>query len=57
MHGAVMLKGCARVASRWGVLSCDADGRWCGDGCKDLNTNQLATLPESFGDLKVGGNL
>ena len=57
MHGAVMLKGCARVASRWGVLSCDADGRWCDAGCRDLSYNQLATLPESFGDLRVGGDL
>ena len=57
MDGAVMLKGCARVASRWGVLSCDADGQWCDDGCRSLAYNQLATLPESFGDLEVGGNL
>ena len=57
MHGAVMLKGCARIASRWEVLSCDADWRWCGDGCRYLNNNQLATLPESFGNLKVGGDL
>ena len=57
MHGAVMLKGCARIASRWEVLSCDADGQWFGDGCRYLNNNQLATLPESFGNLKVGGDL
>ena len=24
---------------------------------RDLSNNQLATLPESFGDLKVGGAL
>ena len=52
-----MLKGFARIASRWGVLACDTDGRWCGDGCRGLSDNQLATLPESFGDLKVGGDL
>ena len=57
MHGAVMLKGCARIASRWGVLACDADGWWCDNRCRYLNNNQLATLPESFGDLKVGGHL
>ena len=57
MDGAVMLKGCARTASRWGVLSCDTDGQWCDDGCRYLQDNQLATLPESFGDLKVGGDL
>ena len=57
MHDAVMLKGCARIASRWEVLACDADGRWCGDGCRDLQNNRLATLPESFSDLKVGSNL
>ena len=57
MPGAVMLKGCARIASRWEVLACDADWRWCDDGCRDLRYNQLATLPESFGDLKVGGHL
>ena len=28
-----------------------------GAGCRFLNNNQLATLPESFGDLKVGGDL
>ena len=52
-----MLKGCARAASRWGVLACDADGQWCGDGCRNLMNNQLATLPKSFGNLKVGGHL
>ena len=57
MHGAVMLKGCARIASRWEVLACDADGRWWDVGCRLLGGNQLATLPASFGDLKVGGNL
>ena len=57
MHGAVMLKGCARIASMWGGLACDADGRWCDDGCRYLSNNQLAALPESFGDLKVGGSL
>ena len=57
MHGAVMLKGCARIVARWGVLSRDGDGRWCGDGCRDLCVNQLATLPESFGNLKVGCDL
>ena len=57
MHGAVMLKGRARIASRWEVLACDADWRWCGDGCRYLPEIQLATLPESFGDLKVGGKL
>ena len=57
MHGAVMLKGCARIASRWEVLACDADWRWCDAGCRDLHGSQLATLPESFGNLKVEGNL
>ena len=52
-----MLKGCARVASRWEVLSCDADWQWCDADCRRLNNNQLAALPESFGDLKVGGTL
>ena len=57
MDGAVMLKGCARIASRWGVLTCDTDGQWCDAGCRYLYNNQLAALPESFGDLKVGGHL
>ena len=58
MHGAVMLKGCARIASRWGeVLACDTDWRWRGDGCRYLQDNELATLPESFGNLEVGGDL
>ena len=57
MHGAVMLKGCTRLASMWGVLACDTDGQWCGDGCRDLSYNQLATLPESFGNVKVGRDL
>ena len=52
-----MLKGCARIASRWAVLSCDADGQWGGDGCRYLFNNQLATLPESFGNLEVVGDL
>ena len=52
-----MLKGCARMASRWEVLACDADWHWCGGGCRDLCHNQLATLPESFGNLKVGRDL
>ena len=38
-------------------MACDADGQWCHAGCRGLTYNQLATLPESFGDLKVGGNL
>ena len=37
-----MLKGCARVASRWGVLACDTDWRWCGDGCRFLGSTYLA---------------
>ena len=57
MDGAVMLKGCARIASRWEVLACDADWRWCGGGCRNLQNNQLAALPESFGNLKGGGCL
>ena len=57
MYYAVMLKGCARIASRWAVLSCDADGQWCKYSCRYVSNNQLATLPESFGNLKVGGNL
>ena len=39
------------------MLACDADWRWCDDGCRYLSYNQLATLPESFGNLKVGGDL
>ena len=54
MHGAVMLKGCARIASRWGVPACDADARWWDAGCRDLGNNQLATLLENFDNLKVG---
>ena len=57
LHDAVMLKGCASIASRWEVMSCDADRQWCDDGWRYLSNNQLATLPESFGDLKVGGDL
>ena len=26
-------------------------------GCRYLVDNQLATLPESFGDLEIGGDL
>ena len=57
LHGAVMLKRRARIASRWGVLACAADWQWCDAGCRHLNDNQLADLPESFGNLKVGGDL
>ena len=57
MDGFVMLKGFTLIASRWGVLACDADWQWCAAGCRYLNNNQRATLPESFGNLKVGGDL
>ena len=52
MHGAVMLKGRVRVASRWGVLACDADWQWCDAGCRNLGANELATLPEFFGNVR-----
>ena len=52
MHSAVMLKGRARIASRLGVLSCDADWRCCDAGCRFLSNNQLATLPESFANMR-----
>ena len=57
MDGFVMLKGFTLIASRWGVPACDADARWWDAGCRDLGNNQLATLPESFGNLEVVGDL
>ena len=39
------------------MLACDTDWWWRDAGCRDLSYNQLATLPESFGNLKVGGFL
>ena len=33
------------------------DWHYCGGGCRDLSSNRLAKLPESFGNLWVGGDL
>ena len=49
-------KGCIKVGSA-GVLVCAADWQWCDAGCRRLYDNELAALPESFGNLKVGGDL
>ena len=35
-----------------GGLQRDTDWHWCGGGCRILHHNQLATLPESFGNVR-----
>ena len=45
------------VSRQPSAVSRHADWRWCDAGCRNLSYNQPATLPESFGNLKVEGVL
>ena len=33
-------------------MQCDTDWHWCGAGCRFLSYNHLATLPESFANVR-----